>query len=285
VHLGVVLLTLAGLVAWSKGKSWTASVYLALAGAIKLFPLFLLPFFIVRREWKLALKLAFLSCLFWVAPVAYYGPRQTLGLYRSWYHSVPGDVERFENFHQLDSSLTGTTRRWLSHIDYSRHRDKDHPEVNWLDLPANTVRAVAQILRGLVMGVSLLVVSVLPKPRLEAHETGPSWHRVDVAIVASVFITSQLLFGPYTIFLYLCEWLVVALTLPVVFQHCGERLNYWLLATGMASLVILAVPGRSNHRALEAHGVFTLLNAALWLISLVGAWKWLKAAKLQQPGG
>jgi hypothetical protein len=134
------------------------------------------------------------------------------------------------------------------------------------------------------MGVSLLVASVLPRLRLEAHESGPSQRRLEVAIIASLFITSQLLFGPYTIFLYLCEWLVVVLTLPVVLQQCAARLNYWLLATGVASLVILAVPGHANHRALEAYGVFTLLNTALWLISLVGAWKWWRASRLHETG-
>ena len=84
--------------------------------------------------------------------------------------------------------------------------------MNRMDLSAGTVRTIAQILRGLVMGVSLLVAAVLPRPRLEAHESGPSQRRLEVAIIASVFITSQLLFGPYTIFLYLCEWLVVVLT-------------------------------------------------------------------------
>jgi hypothetical protein len=72
--------------------------------------------------------------------------------------------------------------------------------------------------------------------------------------------------------------------LPVVFEHYGRRLNYGLLAVGLANLIILAIPGRSIHRALEAYGAFTLLNAALWLINLVGGWKWMRTAKLRKAG-
>ena len=193
-------------------------------------------------------------------------------------------MARFESFHQLDSSLTGTTRRWLSHIDYSQHRDKDHPEVNLLELPAGTVQAIAGILKGLVLALSLLLAFVLPKSGVEARAGGAARHRLGVAIIASLFTTSQLLFGPYTIYLYLCGWLIVALTLPVVFQHCAERLNHWLLAVGLANLLVLAIPGRSIHRTLEAYGVFTALNLALWLISLVGGWKWLRTMKLREAG-
>jgi len=182
----------------------------------------------------------------------------------------------------LDSSLEGATRRWLSHIDYSQHRDKDHPEVNWLDLPAGRVRAIAGILKGLVMGLPLLLAGLLPKPRLEGPAGGAVQHRLSVATTASLFITSQLLFGPYTIFLYLCGWLVVALTQPVVFQHCAERLNHGVLAIGIANLIVLAIPGRSIHRALEAYGLFTLLGAALWVMSLLGGWKWLEAIRTHE---
>lgn len=283
VHLGVVLLTLAGLLAWSKEKTWAASICLALGGVIKVFPLLLLPFLLVRREWKLALRFAFVSCIFWAAPMAYFGPRQTVRLYQSWYETVPANVQRFERRHQLNYSLTAATRRWLSHVNYSQNRDKDYPQVNALDLPPGAVKAVAWFLNGLVLGLSLFLASVLPRAGLAGPERRAVIHRLGVAATASLFVTAQLLYGPYTIFLYLCGWLVVALTLPVVLQHCAERLNYWLLAVGLANLGLLVVPGRSIHRAFEAYGVFTLLNIALWLISLMSGWKLLRAARVQSP--
>jgi uncharacterized membrane protein len=275
-HLLVVLLTLAGLLAWSKGRTWVASACLALAGAFKLIPLLLLPFLLVRREWKLALKMVLLSCLLWAAPAAYYGPRLALSLYRSWYNAVPADVTRFESTHQLDSSLTGATRRWLTHIDYSQHRDKDYPEVNVLDLPPAVVRVIASILKGIVLVLTLAVAGLLPRVHPEVE---PREHRLEVATISSLFITSQLLLGPYTNFLYLSGWLIVALTLPVVFERWDGSLNRRLLGVALGALIIFALPGRSLHRALEAAGVFTLLNVALWLLSLLGGWKWLRAGK------
>ena len=279
-HLIVILITLAGILAWSRERTWAASICLALGGVIKLFPLFLLPFILVRREWKLALKIMAFSCLFWAAPLVYFGPRQTVSLYWEWYQRIPVDVPRFETEHQLDYSLSGAARRWLSHVDYSQYRDKEHPEVNWLDLPSAAVRGISRILNALVWGLALLLAYRLPKAGGQEPESRAARHRLGVATIASLYVTSQLLTGPYTIFLYLSGWLIVGLTLPVVLQRCAERLNYGVLAIGVANLAALAVPGRSHHRAIEAYGVFTALNLGLWLITLIGAWKLLRTFKL-----
>lgn len=281
-HLLVVLLTLAGIVAWSRKRIWAASLLLALAGAIKVFPLLLFPFFVVRREWKLALRLVLFSCVFWALPMVYFGPRQTVALYQSWYDTVARDVQGFERLHQLDYSLAGTTRRWLSHVDYPQFRDKDYPQANWLDLPPRAVRAMARVLQGLVLGFSLLLVGLWREPRAEEPVGGVSWNHLAIATTASLFVTSQLLVGPYTIFLYLSAWLILALTLPVVVQHCAPRLNHWLLAIGVANFLILAIPGRSNRRALEAYGAFSVLGIGLWLISMIAGWKVLQATRFRK---
>jgi len=281
-HLMIILLTLAGILAWSKQKSWAASICLALGGVIKLFPLLLFPFIIVRREWKLALRLVAVSCLFWAAPLAYYGPRQTISLYRSWHERIPVDVPRFESEHQLDHSLAGAARRWLSHIDYSQYRDKDYPEANFLELSARTVRVVGWVLNGFVFGLSLMLVGALPKHGTQDPEETAARHRLCVALTASLYVTSQLLVGPYTIYLYLSAWLIVGLTLPVVLQHCAPRLNLAVFAIGVANLVALAIPGRTHHRALEAYGVFTLLSIGLWLIAMIGGWKLLQKMKVHE---
>jgi hypothetical protein len=276
------LLTLAGVLAWSSKRIWAASVLLAFAGAIKVFPLFLLPFIVVRREWRLAVRLIALSCILWALPITYFGPRQTLALYRNWYDSVVRDVESFERFHQLDYSLAGTTRRWLSHVDYLQFRDRGYPQVNWLDLPPTVVRCVAGISQGLVLGVSLLLVALWKWPRSNEYGDNDSSCQLVIAATASVCTAAQLLIGPYTIFLDLSAWVILALTLPVFVEHCAPRLNNWLLAIGAANLFILAIPGRANRRALEADGAFTLLGIGLWLICIIAGWKLLQTTRFKK---
>jgi len=79
IHLAIVLLTVLAVLAWSRGKLWPASFGLALGGAVKIFPLFLIPVFLVRREWSLAARVVGFSAILWVMPALYFGPQQTLG--------------------------------------------------------------------------------------------------------------------------------------------------------------------------------------------------------------
>lgn len=271
-HILVVLITLGGVLAWSQGKRWTTSFAFALAGAIKVFPLFVFPFFVLRREWTLTLRLIGFSCLLWLLPVLYFGPRQTVVLYRQWYETVASDVAGFKRVRQLDHSLTGATERWLTRVDYSKRLDRDYPQANFVELSARTAHAVAWTLSGIALAVSLLVGARLREPTTEASAGAAPNRHPRVAAAASLFITTQLLLGPYTKLLYLSGWLLTALTLPAVFQYCDERMNRLLLVVGIVSLGLFLVPGRASHRAVEAYGAFTLVGICLWVMSLWAAW-------------
>jgi len=59
-------------------------------------PLFLLPVFIVRREWPLVTRVIGLSCLLWLLPVIYFGPRRTVALYRSWANPLVFHLSRLK---------------------------------------------------------------------------------------------------------------------------------------------------------------------------------------------
>lgn len=127
VHIFIVLLLTLAVLEWSAGKLWTASFAVALGGAIKIFPLFLLPVFAIRREWGLVTRVTALTCLLWLLPAIYFGPRRTASLYRTWCSLVVFHLPRFESQRPLDESLAGAIKRWFTHIDYSTRRDRNSP--------------------------------------------------------------------------------------------------------------------------------------------------------------
>ena len=268
-HLLIVLLLISAVTAWSQGRVWAASLAVAMGGAIKIFPLFLLPVFIVRREWPLVTRVIGLSCLLWLLPVIYFGPRRTVALYRSWANPLVFHLSRFENQHSLDQSIQGTATRWLTHVDYATHLDGDYPQVNVATLSRRALKAVTYGIEGIILALSLWMCALL---RPVAVTPGTDRHRqLCVATAGAIFTTFQLLLGPYTPVLYLCGWLLVALILPALTEH-KKYVHNLLLAAGTLNLLFFLVPGRIHQRALQAHGVFTVLGFVLWALSMWCGW-------------
>ena len=269
VHLLIVLLLIFAVIAWSQGRFWQASLAVALGGAIKIFPLFLLPIFIVRRDWKMLARVLGLSCALWLAPVVYFRPQQTVALYRTWANPLVFHLSRFQNQHSLDQSISGTAARWLTHIDYATRVDADYPQVSVASLSRRTLKAITYGVEGIILALSLGMCALL---RRTEETRGSDRHReLCVAATASIFSTFQLLLGPYTPVLYLCGWLLVALVLPALTEDLKYVRNL-LLAAGTLNLLFFLVPGRVNQRALQAYGVFTLLGLVLWGISMWCGW-------------
>jgi len=269
VHLFIALLLIYAVLAWSTGRVWPASFAVALGGAIKIFPMFLLLVFMVRREWALVTRVIGFTCLLWLMPVVYFGPQRTVSLFRSWSNPIVFHLSGFENQHSLDQSLPGTMKRWLTHVDYSGRLDQDYPQLNFATLSRRTLKAVSYGVEGIVLALSLWMCALL-RPVAETHPTGR--HRQPcVASAGVIFTTVQLILGPYTPMLYLCGWLLAALVLPPMVEDKPYVHNLLQLA-GTMNLLLFLVPGRINQRALQAYGAFALLGLVLWVLSMWSGW-------------
>ena len=275
-QLLIVLLLIGAVVAWSKGKLLTASFCLALGGAIKIFPLFLLPVLIVRREWAFVTRTVALSCALWLIPAVYFGPRQTVSLYRAWANPLVFHLSRFESQRALDQSISGAATRWLTHLDYSARLDRNYPQVNRANLSRRAVKAVIYGVDGIILALSLWMCARLR--RRERDLANGDYRRLGVACTAAIFMTFQLLLGPYTPVLYLCGWLLVAMVLPAVIEQKKFLYNV-LLAAGTVNLLLILVPGRMHQRAFQAYGAFTFLGLILWEISMASAWILLRESR------
>lgn len=158
--------------------------------------------------------------------------------------------------------------RWLSAVDYAPRIDRRYPQVHVVNMPPAWARGAGKTLIGAV--VLLTAVAVL---RLRRSVADPG---AGAAVAGSLCFSAQLLVGPYTTLLYLSGWLLPVLALPAAAAAqlpILRRLRWSLLALGIVNVVLALVPGAELHRALEAWGVYTLISAALWSLSLWVAWR------------
>ncbi len=268
VHLLLVLMTVAAVVAWGRGATRSAAVLIALAGAIKIFPLFLVPAFLALREWRLLARVAALSVILWALPLAWFGPGRALALYDEWRRDVGGNVERLRLESRLDVSLESATQRWLSRVDYGARIDPRYPQVNLVSLDPRVAHSIGHAAVAVLVALSGLVLLKL------GFSMADPVSRATAA--GSLFASAQLLTGPYTTLLYLSAWLLPALALPAaaaIQQPIRARLRLLLLALGVLNLALVLVPGSADHRALEALGVHTGLSLALWTLAAWVAWR------------
>jgi hypothetical protein len=143
VHLFVIALTAAALYAFETGRERLSAASLALAITIKVFPAILLPYFAVRRRFRLvALTLIFLI-LFNLAGGSYFGFTKNLVLLAAWSRNLAGDRYFQELNTGVDYSLKGVLNRYLTHVPYeTRPIDYDYPNIN---VAAWSVGAVAKL--------------------------------------------------------------------------------------------------------------------------------------------
>lgn len=278
IHFPVVLLTVLAVLAWSRGKPWPASFCLALGGAIKIFPLFLIPVFVVRREWSLAARVVGFSAILWLLPALYFGPPKTLALYQSWYDIVSRDISYFKRQRAVDLSLEGSLGRWLTRVDYSQYKDPAYPQANLTELSQRVVQLATAIVRLAVLGLSLWMCVLLRQAERPSLTGVNSMGEAGRVTAGCIFVTAQLLLGPYTNILYLTGWLTVALASPVVMRG-QERLQRLILGTGILNLLLFAVPGSMNQRAIQAYGVMTVLGLILWALMMQNGWLMARKAE------
>ena len=120
---------------------WAAGA-LGLAVAVKVWPLFFIPYLAVRRDWRvIAWTLSFVFLLTMV-PAVYFGFSANLDLISQWadqeFRTQLGSAE----IGYPNQSLRGTLMRYLTVVDYSEVPDSNYRTVNILSLAPETVRMV-----------------------------------------------------------------------------------------------------------------------------------------------
>jgi hypothetical protein len=125
-----------------------ASASLAFGIAIKVWPLFFIPYFIVRNQWRIAAYSLIITLILTLLPSVYFGAGGNQSLLRQWFDQELSTQTGQEEIWFPSQSLRGVLMRYLTVLDYSQVPDSNYPHVNVAGWNPETVRAIWLVTAG-----------------------------------------------------------------------------------------------------------------------------------------
>jgi glycosyl transferase family 87 len=256
---------------------WLAGALIAIAAAIKAFPVIAIVYLIYRRYWIAAASLALtLTFLLVVLPIPFRGYAQAREDLERWSSGMLFKYDESGVGQRLgrstswkNQSIWGVSNRLLRHVEYD-HKYEPHEPVyaNFADLDFNTVN---RIILGCALALGLVFIAAMPPsarvfcsrrpvggarealrspPDASHSEAATEEHRrcrtgETDAIEFALLLLLMLIFTPLS-FGYLFVWLLYPLTVVVQRLLAGPASGGLLLACagGGVALLALSVPFR-----------------------------------------
>ena len=265
-HLLAVFLMFVSLYSFQKGREVIAGLLMALAITIKLTPLLLLPYFIIKQKWKMMTSVCVLLIVINFIPSVYFGLAGNWKLIESWYQHVISSQEFHEFNGPINLSLKGELQRYLSPIDYTNRVDGDvqYPAINFLSF------AREDLFWAWIIGAAMLFVAVLfligfEKAGTEIEEKNQISGRF--ALDISLMLCFMLMVGPLTSKIYFITllWPIACLANFAIRGKSREKLLAMrvLVVVAIVNSVLPLLPGRSTQRLLLVVGVDFYVNLLL----------------------
>jgi len=137
---------------------------LALAGGIvvKVWPVFFLPYLVIRRQWRVVGWTLALSAIFLLLPSLHFGFGQNLDLLAQWARQEFSTQTGQSEIWFPSQSLRGVMMRFLTVIDYSQMPDSNYPLVHVVSMDAGTIRFLWLAMAGAAYA-ALLVIAAMRK--------------------------------------------------------------------------------------------------------------------------
>jgi hypothetical protein len=194
-------------------RPWMAGSMFALATAIKVFPVAVLPYLLWRRQWWTAASMVvFIGLFLFVVPAPVRGFQHNVTELKNWYQgmigssSAKGFGQRDEqNWSWVNQSIIAVTHRLTRPVNYNQDEPSWPPRyMNLLDLDFKTANWI-------VVAISLLIglgyIAVLPRrerrtPRSDAEELGILFCLMTVASPLARQYYFMWLFFPMTILIH-----------------------------------------------------------------------------------
>jgi hypothetical protein len=237
-HLGqpslvLLALMLGAFLSLRHGQEILAGALVALAVAIKAFPLLAIFYFVYRRYWTAAISLVIaLVILLFLLPIPFRGWHQTLNDARDWqrgmlHYEQGGIAQRPERgYTWKNQSIFGLANRLLRRVSVDE-APSPPAYANVADLDFRTINIVI-IASALLLGFSF--VAAMPRQRAPEGDA-----REFAALLSLILIFTPLTFG------YLFVWLMFPLALLIKRSLEAPASLIWLLialalltATGIA---------------------------------------------------
>jgi hypothetical protein len=256
----------------------------ALATAIKIFPVAVLPYLVWRRQWSaLASMLVFLGVFLFVVPAPVRGFQHNLAELKTWYEgmvassSEKGFGQRDEqNWSWVNQSIIAVTHRLTRPVNYNQ--DDPAKPVRTMNLVDISFKAANWIVLTVSLAIGLGFVAVMPArakttPRSNAEELGILFCLMTVASPLARQYYFMWLFFPITILMHrasydprpavqISTWatlaiagLLMCLSFPVFpkdLQAYGNNLAATAVIAGTLVWHILHPPRESETKSLPA---------------------------------
>ena len=247
-------------------RPWSSGILFALATAIKVFPVAVLPYLVWRRQWaSVASTIVFLAVFLTAIPAPIRGFEHNMSELKTWYQGMVGSSSEAgfgqredQNWSWMNQSLISLTHRLTRPVDYNQDNPNNAPAyMNLLNLDFKTANWV-------VLGISALIglgfIAVMPRasrrtPRSDAEELGILFCLMTVASPLARQYYFIWLFFPLTVLLHRAAydprdvarratWIVLAmsavlvcLSLPV-FPHEVQAFGNNFLATALIAAAL-----------------------------------------------
>jgi hypothetical protein len=260
-NLILLAMMLSGFWLLQRGRRWSAGSLFALATAIKVFPVAVLPYLVWRRRWATAASMVvFLGIFLLLVPAPIRGYQRNVNELKTWFHAMVGSSSEKgfgqrdeQNWSWVNQSIIAVTHRLTRPVNYNQNEPTDPPRtMNLVDLDFKTANWI-------VLGVSLLLglgfIALIPPrsrstPRSNAEELGILFCLMTIASPLARQYYFMWLFFPMTVLIHRAAydprpkvraatgaalaiaWGLMVLSLPV-FPHLLQAIGNNLAATAV----------------------------------------------------
>ena len=238
-NLVLLALMLYGFWSMQHLRPWMAGSMFALATAIKVFPVAVLPYLVWRRQWAaLASMLVFLGVFLFVVPAPVRGFQNNIAELKTWYQgmvassSEKGFGQRDEqNWSWVNQSIIAMTHRLTRPINYNQD-DPTRP-VRTMNVVDISFKAANLLVVAISLALGLGYIAVMPPASRRTEKSDAE----EIAILFCLMTVASPLARQYYFM-----WLIFPMT---VLMHRGAydprpRVRLWTwLALGAAGLLML----------------------------------------------
>ena len=236
-----------------QGRPWASGSLFALATAIKVFPVAVLPYLPWRRQWASAASMVvFLGILLFVVPAPVRGFQHNISELKTWYQGMVGSSSEQgfgqrgeQNWSWVNQSIIAVTHRLTRPVNYNQDNPAKAPAyMNLVDLDFKTAN-------GLVIAISLAIglgfIAVMPPrsrrtPRSDAEELGILFCLMTVASPLARQYYFMWLFFPVTVLMHRAAY----------DPRAAARRGSWIVLAIAGFLICLSLPVFPND--LQAFG-------------------------------
>jgi len=243
-------------------RGWLAGFMFALATAIKVFPIAVLPYLVWRRKWSAVIAtVAFTGILLYVAPAPIRGFERNAAELKTWYQGMVGTSSEKgfgqrdeQNWSWVNQSLIAVTHRLVRPINYNQEDPNKPPRtMNVVDVDYKTANLIVLAV-SVLLGLGFLAVmppQVRRTARSDAEELGILFCLMTVASPLARQYYFMWLFFPMTVLMHRAAF----------DMRPNVRLGTWLALGAAGILMLLSLPWFPN--VIQAWGNNLIATAIL----------------------